>query len=398
MQIQCRKISADFQNVNYCQLKMTVNHYQPYVIQLISDDNGDQLARNRKRNQIFYELKDDLFRIWIEERQDREGVFRVRYRVKGQKIKSISFRNLEEAEMSANNLWEQYLIKPTRTSVKSYKTISELSEWFYSRESLRPKTKRAYRQSLNEFCSVVGPSRSFKRIISADIEVYLNSLSCSPASKQSKLRAVKTLFNFAVRNELIKSNPAKNFSIKVKQEIRPYLLPKEIPLFLNSCKPSFYPRALFTIETGCRSAELINLRWCSLFLDREKPFVVFEDNKETNHKTKSGKRGAVPLSKTALACLEVARHQWKKTDYVFSDGYLNSATNLCRDTHMAARKAGTTDIDFHGLRRTAAIRWLMNGVPIHIVSQLLRHSSIDITVKHYGWLMTDELARHIEGF
>ena len=36
--------------------------------------------------------------------------------------------------------------------------------------------------------------------------------------------------------------------------------------------------------------------------------------------------------------------------------------------------------------------------PIHIVSQLLRHSSIDITVKHYGWLMTDELARHIEGF
>lgn len=356
------------------------------------------MARNRKTNKIFFEFKDDLFRVWVEERRDREGVFRVRYRVKGQKIKSISFRCLNEAEAASINLWEQYLVKPTETSVKSYRTISELSEWFSNRDSLRPKTKRAYKQSLKEFCSIVGPTRSYKRILSADIEVYLNSLSCSPASKQSKLRAVKTLFNFAERNELIKSNPAKNFSVKVKHEIRPYLLPKEIPLYLEACKPAFYPRALFTIETGCRSAELINLKWSSVFLDREKPFVVFENNKDTDHKTKSGKRGAVPLSRTALECLEQAKEQWKKTDYVFSNGHLNSSTNLCRDSHLAARKAGTTDIDFHGLRRTAAIRWLMNGVPIHIVSQLLRHSSIDITVKHYGWLMTDELARHIEGF
>lgn len=354
---------------------------------------------NKRRNgNLLWENRDKKFRVLIEERTDRQGVFKVRFWSIGGKRKSLTFKDYEEAETAAISIWERHLIKPIESSVKPYKTISELSEWFYSRDELRPKTKRAYKQSLDEFCSIVGPSRSYKRILPADIEVYLNSLSCKETSKQSKLRAVKTLFNFAEKHELIKTNPSKKFSIRVKQEIRPYLLPKEIPLYLDACKPAFYPRALFTIETGCRSGELINLKWSSVFLDREKPFVVFEDNKETDHKTKSGKRGAVPLSKTALHCLEQAKEQWKRTDYVFSNGYLNSSTNLCRDSHLAARKAGTTDIDFHGLRRTAAIRWLMNGVPIHIVSQLLRHSSIDITVKHYGWLMTDELARHIEGF
>ena len=74
------------------------------------------------------------------------------------------------------------------------------------------------------------------------------------------------------------------------------------------------------------------------------------------------------------------------------------ATATNHIVNSSGKGANAFSKSFHGLRRTAAIRWLMNGVPIHIVSQLLRHSSIDITVKHYGWLMTDELARHIEGF
>ena len=109
------------------------------------------MARTRRNENLKWENGDEKFRVLIEERRDRKGVFRVRYWFVGGNRKTFSFTSYEEAETAAINLWEQYLIKPAQTSLKSYKTISELSQWFYSRPELRPKTKRAYMQSLNEF-------------------------------------------------------------------------------------------------------------------------------------------------------------------------------------------------------------------------------------------------------
>ena len=356
------------------------------------------MARQPSRKNRLWFQQDKSFRVIAELRPDRNNSFRVRYWFVGQSFKYFGADSETEAIEIAQRIWERHLLNPGGASEKEYKTIQELSERFYTRDHLRPKSKRFYKQSLDQFCSFVGEHRSFKRITPADIELFLSSLTCNQVSKQSKLRAVKGVFNYAIKNGLLDSSPANRFTIKTKHTIRPYLLPDEFKTFLGACKPSFYPRALFALETAARSGEIINLKWNSVFLDREKPFVVFQENKETDFQPKWGKRGAVPLSKTAIVALKQSRERWKKSEYVFSDGYLKSSSNLCRDTHLAARKAGTTDIDFHGLRRSAAVRWLMNGVPIHVVSQLLRHSSIDITVKHYGWLMTDELARHIEGF
>jgi len=356
------------------------------------------LPPKRKSANLVWIQEDKSFRVLVESRRDRKEYFRIRYWYVGGKRKTVSVADKEEAIAAAQSIWEHYLMNPNRISAKSYKTLEELSEAFYSRSSIRPKTKRYYQQALTEFSSFVGSWRSFKRITPADIEAFLNSLTCKDISKQSKLRAIKTLFNYAIKNGLMEVSPASRFSIKTTHQIRPYLLPNEFEAYLEACKPAFYPRALFTLETACRVGEIVNLKWSSVFLEREKPFVVFQANSDTDHQPKWGKRGAVPLSKTAIESLHLARKLWKHSEYVFSDKFLKNTTNLCRDSHLAARKAGTTDIDFHGMRRSAAIRWLMNGVPIHVVSQLLRHSSIDITVRHYGWLLTDELARHIERF
>ena len=47
------------------------------------------------------------------------------------------------------------------------------------------------------------------------------------------------------------------------------------------------------------------------------------------------------------------------------------------------------EVTFHGLRHLFAVRLLTRGVPITIVSELLGHSDINLTVKRYGRFSSD---------
>ena len=66
--------------------------------------------------------------------------------------------------------------------------------------------------------------------------------------------------------------------------------------------------------------------------------------------------------------------------------------NLFRALTNAASKAGISDIGLHTLRHSAATTMLEAGAPIHVVSRILGHSGINITVDIYGHV-TDEAAR-----
>ena len=46
-------------------------------------------------------------------------------------------------------------------------------------------------------------------------------------------------------------------------------------------------------------------------------------------------------------------------------------------------------VTFHGLRHLFAVRLLTKGVPITVVSELLGHSDINLTVKRYGRFSSD---------
>lgn len=46
-------------------------------------------------------------------------------------------------------------------------------------------------------------------------------------------------------------------------------------------------------------------------------------------------------------------------------------------------------MSFHGLRHLFAVRLLTRGVPITVVSDLLGHSDINLTVKRYGRFASD---------
>lgn len=58
--------------------------------------------------------------------------------------------------------------------------------------------------------------------------------------------------------------------------------------------------------------------------------------------------------------------------------------NLFRALVIASNKAGISGVGLHTLRHSAATTMLEAGVPIHVVSRVLGHSGINITVDIYG--------------
>ena len=63
--------------------------------------------------------------------------------------------------------------------------------------------------------------------------------------------------------------------------------------------------------------------------------------------------------------------------------------NLFRALVIASKKAGIAAVGLHTLRHSAATMMLEAGVPIHVVSRVLGHSGINITVDIYGHVSSE---------
>ena len=63
--------------------------------------------------------------------------------------------------------------------------------------------------------------------------------------------------------------------------------------------------------------------------------------------------------------------------------------NALRALKVAAATAGLPGVGLHTLRHSAASVMLSHGVPITVVSQILGHSGIAVTVDVYGHVSPD---------
>ena len=70
---------------------------------------------------------------------------------------------------------------------------------------------------------------------------------------------------------------------------------------------------------------------------------------------------------------------------------------MARLAAEACARAKCYPITFHGLRSSAGVRWLEQGVSLDNVSQLLRHRDYSTTAKHYAGVTERHLAEVIAG-
>ncbi len=144
-------------------------------------------------------------------------------------------------------------------------------------------------------------------------------------------------------------------------------------------RPHLVNFVVLSLYTGCRKSELLKLEWSRVDL-RRGVFML-----EAAH-TKNGKRRVVPLSDVALEALK-AQREWMKRNaarspWVFGVQSGGRLTTVQKAFQAACRRAGIDDFRVHDMRHTFASWLVMAGVSLHVVKDLLGHSSVTVTERY----------------
>lgn len=199
-----------------------------------------------------------------------------------------------------------------------------------------------------------------------------------PLSSAKKLERLRSALKFAISQEWIKSNPAR--------ELKP---PKSKPT------PTL-PYSQDEVERIVRHAEsdpkmlgfIYTMLYAGLRISDAVTLAVSAIDKQGRlhlHTEKTGEAVRVPLPKHVLLALEAVPRA--NSDYYFWSGH-SKVQSTCGvwSRHLATlfKDAKVANGHSHRFRDTFAVRLLEGGVSIENVAKLLGHASIRITEKHYA--------------
>ena len=122
--------------------------------------------------------------------------------------------------------------------------------------------------------------------------------------------------------------------------------------------------------TGCRKSEIVQLRWSEVHDDA----LILADSKTGARK--------VALNSQARSIL--GRQPRDATPFVFPSPR-DPARPRGRDLplwYRVRREADILDVRLHDLRHSFASHAVMNGVPVPVVSRLLGHSNVRMTLRY----------------
>ena len=196
-----------------------------------------------------------------------------------------------------------------------------------------------------------------------------------PATVNREMAALKHMFSKAVAWGILGQNPASGVKLNKENNRRlRYLTPEECNALLDAC-PSATLRQVVTlaINTGMRKSEILNLIWVNVNL-RER-YIELPDQK-------NGECDTIPLNQTVADLLRTIPRRLD-SDYVFPG--MVPGKPFCdfkRQFEKAVRAAKLEGVTFHTLRHTAASHLVMAGVDLATVREILRHKSIEMTLRY----------------
>lgn len=160
---------------------------------------------------------------------------------------------------------------------------------------------------------------------------------------------------------------------------------------------------VLAVTTGMREGELFGLRWKDLDVEKRmlqvRQTVSWAGGSPRFGEPKTAKsRRRIELTALAIAAVKDHRRRqleerlraaggWQDLDLVFTNeigSTLHPSNMTNRSFRPLLARAGLPRIRFHDLRHTAATIPLARGVPAKIVSEMLGHSSVAVTLDIYS--------------
>ena len=205
----------------------------------------------------------------------------------------------------------------------------------------------------------------------------------------------------AVRQQLLPRNPADYVEPPVIDHYEATTLnATEVRQLLTACKGSdIYFPVLLAVMLGLRRGEVLGLQWQDIDWQYHTLSIcrsaTFTNGQLTlgSTKTRSSHRSILLPAGVVLELKreQEARGMCNPSQLICcrADGSPITTNVLCHLFDDVLKKSGLPHIRFHDLRHTNATLMLKNAIPAKIVSSMLGHSSIGITLDTYSHVMTE---------
>jgi integrase len=316
-------------------------------------------------------------------------------------------KNIASARKMVAGLRSEININDIRIRRESIK-LADLSRHFQQREladrnpRISYSTKKAYAGYLQKWIEPRWGEYRLLDVRAVEVESWLKSLNRAPGTRSKIRNVMSLLFNHGRRHDLCDRNPIEWVRQSAKRRTAPDILTtNEVQGLLANLRFRERTLVLLAVTTGLRRSELFALKWKDVDFQAKLIYV-----------TRSIVQNVVGICKTESSQKPVPAHddlvealrEWRgQTPYQSSESWVfASPANQGRRPYLAqqimqrhilpiARKLGIAKrIGWHTFRHTYSTLLRSIGAELKIMQELLRHSTIRVTLDTYTQAVTTE--------
>ncbi len=292
---------------------------------------------------------------------------------------------------------------------KNSKTFAQITEeWF---ESLRPQLKLSsivkYSNMLNTYILPEFADRNINEITRMEIQIFVNQClltggahgnGLSPKTVSGLISLINNISDYALVNGY---NVANFQGISVRQSQKPMRilsrmeqgkLSKYLYVNMTPCNLGI----IVCLYTGLRIGEVCALKWQDVLFDEQCIYIHQTMQRLQNEKSQNNKTMIVispPKSDCSIRYVPIPEEifsllkKFSKAENAFlltgdTDKFMEPRT-LQNRFKAITKSCGIEDVNFHVLRHTFATRCVELGFDIKSLSEILGHSSVNITLNRY---------------
>lgn len=330
-------------------------------------------------------------------------------------ITNYAFSSADEAEKAMAE--EASKLRRGVYDFKRTTAADYIREWIRAREEhkqIKASTLRMYKSYVEkDIAPAFGDKLLLRDLRRADVAMLIKSLQQQKRGATTIKRihaALSSALSDAVQDGLISENPAAGARLpKVdKKKVDVWGQVEALKFLDEASSHRLGPLFELTILTGMRRGELCGLRWSDVDLVTRRIVVrtqlvqVGKEIVENDIKTEAGQHRVVPLSDRAVTILMEWQIKQDQERAAWAEAYRDSGRVFTYEDGAALRpgypskafeyligKLGLPHMTFHDLRHLFASIQLKQGTPVGVVSKMMGHSNIQITLDLYSHLIDD---------